>query len=219
MGLNKQKGDMYPFVTHTWNPIRGKCPHNCSYCYMKGFPVGEFRFIEKEMETDLGSGGFIFVGSSTDAWAYEAVSNWLLKVLEHCRRYPHNQYLFQSKNPTRFNLFIDFMPPNYILGSTIETNRDYELSQAPTPEARFLAMRDLSQPKMISIEPIMDFDLDIMINWIKQIAPEFVSIGADSKGHNLPEPSGGKIPRLIEGLQGITSVKVKSNLKRLVNYR
>src|SRR3990167_1900105 len=30
--LNKQKGNMYGFVTHTWNPIKGKCSHNCSYC-------------------------------------------------------------------------------------------------------------------------------------------------------------------------------------------
>jgi len=27
MTLNKQKGNMYGFVTHTWNVIKGKCPH------------------------------------------------------------------------------------------------------------------------------------------------------------------------------------------------
>jgi DNA repair photolyase len=55
MPLNPSKGNMYPFVTHTWNPIRGKCPHDCSYCYMKndradsgigevheGHPEGQF---------------------------------------------------------------------------------------------------------------------------------------------------------------------------------
>lgn len=26
---------MYDFVTHTWNTIKGECPHDCSYCYMK----------------------------------------------------------------------------------------------------------------------------------------------------------------------------------------
>ena len=51
MGLNKQKGNMYAFVTHTWNPIRGKCPHDCSYCYMKVYPQSDLRFVEKEMET------------------------------------------------------------------------------------------------------------------------------------------------------------------------
>ena len=45
--LNKQKGNMYGFVTHTWNVIKGKCPHDCEYCYMKIFPLGELHFDEK----------------------------------------------------------------------------------------------------------------------------------------------------------------------------
>ena len=31
--LNVAKGNMYEFVTHTWNPIKGICPHGCKYCY------------------------------------------------------------------------------------------------------------------------------------------------------------------------------------------
>jgi len=216
MGLNKQKGNMYAFVTHTWNPIRGKCPHDCSYCYMKVYPQGDFRFIEKEMETNLGKSNFIFVGSSTDMWVVEALGDWVLNTLRHCCKYPLNRYLFQSKNPARFPAFIDFMPADFILGTTLETNRDYEVSQAPTPEARMLAMLDLPMPKMISIEPIMDFDLDVLVDWIKQIAPEFISIGADSKGHKLPEPPPNKLQLLIEELQSITPVKLKDNLKRLL---
>ena len=26
---------MYPWVTHTWNPLAGRCKHDCNYCYMK----------------------------------------------------------------------------------------------------------------------------------------------------------------------------------------
>jgi DNA repair photolyase len=215
MGMNKQKGNMYPFVTHTWNPIRGKCPHGCVYCYMKGFPQPELNFVEKEMETNLGKGNFIFVGSSTDMWCHKALAEWLFITLKHCCKYPLNRYLFQSKDPQGVNMFLDFMPPDFILGTTLETNRDYEISEAPTSEARMLTMRDLPQPKMISIEPIMDFDLDILIDWVRQIAPVFVSIGADSKGHNLPEPSRTKVNMLIEELASFTIVKIKENLKRL----
>lgn len=216
MGLNKQKGNMYPFVTHTWNPIRGKCPHDCVYCYMKVYPQPEFHFAEKEMETNLGQGNFIFVGSSTDMWAHEAGVDWLLATLKHTCQYPFNRYLFQSKNPSRFLIFIPFMPSDFILGTTIETNRDYEVSQAPTPEARMLAMRDLPQPKMVSIEPIMDFDLDILVQWITGIKPLFVSVGADSKRHNLLEPNPEKTKALIDELQDITKVYIKGNLKRLL---
>jgi DNA repair photolyase len=35
MPLNKSTGNLYEFVTHSWNPIQGKCPHDCSYCYVE----------------------------------------------------------------------------------------------------------------------------------------------------------------------------------------
>ena len=73
---------MYPFVSHTWNVIRGKCPHECIYCYMKKFKVGELRFEEKELKTNLGKGNFIFVGSSIDMWAEQIPDEWIEKVLE-----------------------------------------------------------------------------------------------------------------------------------------
>jgi hypothetical protein len=110
---------------------------------------------------------------------------------------------------------MDFMPPDSILGTTIETNRDYHISQAPNPRARVLGICDLLCPRMVSIEPIMDFDLDVLVAWINQINPDFVSIGADSKGHNLQEPSADKVDRLIQELSDFTEVKVKGNLKRL----
>jgi len=68
---------------------------------------------------------------------------------------------------------------------------------------------------MVTIEPIMDFDLIELVTIIKNIKPEWVNIGADSKGHNLPEPSKEKINALIEELKKITEVKIKDNLKRL----
>jgi len=215
MPLNKQKGNMYAFVTHTWNPIRGKCPHDCSYCYMKVYPQADFRFIEKEMKANLGEGNFIFVGSSTDMWCPESCAEWIALTLGHTNHY-RNRYLFQSKNPARFLFYSDFFPKDTILGTTIETDFDYECSNAPLPYERLLAMEDIKLPKMISIEPIMDFNLDTLTDWVARIKPRFVSIGADSKGHKLPEPSPEKIQQLIERLQGMTTVKIKDNLKRLL---
>ncbi len=218
MVMNKSKGNMYGFVTHTWNPIGGKCPHDCKYCYMKGFKVGELRLDEKALKDDLGSGNFIFVGSSTDMWAYGIPTERIKEVLNYCKKFD-NTYLVQSKNPHRF---LDFVLPDYpdkiIFGATIETNRNTSyLNQAPPPEKRYNLMGNLSWRKMISIEPIMDFDLNIFVNWIKGIQPEFVSIGADSKGHKLPEPSKEKINALIKELKKFTEVKLKDNLKRLMS--
>jgi DNA repair photolyase len=213
MPLNKQKGNMYPWVTDTWNPIRGKCPHDCIYCYMKVFPQPELHLASKELNTDLGTDKFIFVGSSTDMWLGHDV--WIIATLRHCRDNPSNRYLFQSKAPARFGQFTEFMPPHYVLGTTIETNRDYHLSQAPAPRDRMLSMSHLPGSKMVSIEPIMDFDLETMVQWIQNIRPDFISIGADSKGHHLPEPSPEKLESLIEALSKFTEVKRKLNLQRI----
>lgn len=212
MGMNKSKGNMYPFTDFTWNAIRGTCPHLCSYCFMRRFPQGPLRFVEKELKTNLGQGNFIFVGSSTDMWGSFVPSEWIEKVLEHCRKFD-NTYLFQSKNPERFLKF--GMPKKVILGTTIETNRESP-SSAPPTGVRVHWMKILTGRKMVSIEPILDFDLLPMVRWIRSIRPEFVSIGADSKRHGLHEPSGEKIIKLIEALKPITKVILKSNLKRLV---
>jgi len=217
--MNKQKGNMYPWVTHTWNAIRGKCPYDCNYCYMKNLIKNKkLRLEEKELETDLGQNNFIFVGSSIDMFAETIPRIWIEKVLAHCRKYPNNTYLFQSKNPKRFYEFIKLrmFPKRTILGTTIETNRNYE-TKAPQPKERYMAMKNIKEfEKMVSIEPIMDFDFNIMVGMIYFIRPKFVSIGADSKGHNLPEPPKERLIKLIEELTRFTKVKVKDNLKRLL---
>ena len=222
MPLNKQSGNMYSWVTHTWNVVKGKCPHGCIYCYMKRFPQRPLRFDEKELKTNLGIGNTIFVGSSTDMWADEVPNEWILKVLQHCSEYPDNTYLFQSKNPHRFAIYFDDLPQNTILGTTIETNKEdiiKKVSKAPSPANRYMHMLNDFPRKMVSIEPIMDFDLDIMIRWIEDIEPEFVSIGADSKNHNLPEPPAWKVEQLIKSLKEFTEVKIKDNLSRILEVK
>jgi len=218
--LNKQKGNMYPWVTHTWNPIKGRCPHRCSYCYMRKYwdRLGNPYLDTKCFKDNLGEGNTIFVGSSIDMWAKKIPLDWIAKVLDYIEKYPKNMYLFQSKNPLQMANFVLLFPSNSILGTTIETNRDYNISFAPSVKERVLWLKLLSKTfkTMVSIEPILDFDLDILVSWIKSIQPDFVSIGADSKGHGLPEPPRQKILKLIDELKKFTEVKVKSNLKRII---
>lgn len=220
MALNKQKGNMYPWVTHTWNVVKGKCPHDCSYCYMKVYPQKELYFCNSEILTKLGEGNFIFVGSSCDMWAKEIPEVWINAILWRCMEDPKNTYLFQSKNPARFREFKGLFPSNFMLGTTIESNYNLlDSCNAPNVYERMKAMSAINHliPKMVSIEPIMDFDVDILLDWIRQISPKFVSIGADSKGHNLPEPSGEKVRQLIAALKDITEIRCKNNLSRLLN--
>jgi len=184
---------------------------------MKRFPQKELHFDKKELKTDLGSGNTIFVGSSCDMWAKEISLDRIQQILTYCGyNFASNTYVFQTKNPDRFNAFLSW-PVNSVFGVTIETNRDTPCSKAPSPIMRKIAFEN-NYPfkKFVSIEPIMDFDLDILTDWIKNIKPQFVSIGADSGNNHLPEPSSDKLKALIESLKTITEVKLKDNLCRLL---
>lgn len=217
MGLNKSKGNMYEWITHTWNAIKGRCPHDCSYCYMKRWDqLKEIRLDKKELKTDLSSGNYIFVGSSCDMFANDIPAEWIIRTLEHCSKFD-NKYLFQSKNPANFDLIRTFRM-NYTLCTTIETNRVYPeiMRNAPDPGDRATAMGRISGRKYVTIEPIMDFDLGALASMIRYINPIQVNIGGDSGKNNLPEPSTEKIRELIELLKHETNIKLKKNLNRLL---
>ncbi len=88
MALNPRKGDMYGFVTHTWNTVKGVCEHDCLYCYMKEFgKQKELRLDDTEFKTDLGTGNFIFIGSGTDLFAENVSNEWILKTLDYCHSF------------------------------------------------------------------------------------------------------------------------------------
>jgi len=218
--LNPVKGNMYSFVSHTWNTVKGKCPHLCNYCYMtKWGEQKPIRFDEKELKTDLGTENFIFIGSSCDMFAREIPGEWIHKTLKHCRSF-NNHYLFQSKNPMRFIGYRTRFPENTILGTTIESDIHHaEMGNAPNTFNRMATMRALANfKKTVTIEPIMDFTVTGLFNLIALCEPEWVNIGANTNHKiKLPEPSPDKIQDLIERLEKITEVKIKPNLKRLIS--
>ena len=219
--LNKSKGNMYPFVTHTWNTVKGKCPHDCSYCYMKRFGgQPKLHFDEKELKTDLGTGNFIFVGSSCDMWAESISQEWIFKTLIHCIKHFENKYLFQSKNPYRIYKFRSFIPENSIVGTTIESSRYHpQMGTAPAIPKRARYMNELAKDgfeTMVTIEPIMNFGIDALSALVALCRPKWVNIGADSCSHKLPEPEPEKVLELIAELSKFTEVKIKKNLKRII---
>lgn len=220
MPLNKSRGNMYPWVDYTLTIYR-RCDQDCLYCYRKDIQGYEkwSEVAEKDFNLDLSNKGTIFVANTGDLFGNWVDPDIIHRILELCRKYPGNTYLFQTKNPGRFKEFLNHFPMHTIFGTTIETTSAglvRQVSSAPYPAMRAMEMVDLGSQydKMISIEPVMDFDVDIMLDWIHAINPKFVSIGADSKGHKLPEPSAEKVQRLIAGL-GYIEVKLKSNLIRL----
>ena len=224
--LNPSKGNMYKFITHTWNPIKGKCLHNCSYCYMKQIAPHSNppRIAEYEFKTNLGRGNFIFIGSSTDMFAEDIPSQWITRVLDYCKLQHDagnkNAFLLQSKNPKRFLEFIDHpITKRCVLATTIESNRFYPeiMCNAPQIEERVDAMEELARlgfTTMVTAEPLLKFDLDKMVEYIKRCHPKKVNIGKNScKGILLPEPSKEEVKQLIDGLADIPKIEIKRNAK------
>lgn len=220
--LNETKGNMYNWVTHTWNTVKGECPHQCTYCYMKKWgPQRPIRFVESELKTDLGSDNFIFVGSSCDLFANQIPADWILKTLDHCRNYTKNRYLFQTKNPWRIPEYRYDLPVNKVIGATIESDGWHnEMGESTHPTNRVEALSylaDMGFVTMVTIEPIMDFNLDSLVEAVRICKPQWVNIGANTNSKvKLPEPPPGKIKQLVEQLEKITEIKIKPNLKRLL---
>jgi DNA repair photolyase len=93
------------------------------------------------------------------------------------------------------------------------------MRNAPRPflRARHLAdMKERGFRTMVTIEPIMKFNLEILVILLQEIEPEQVNIGADSGNNHLPEPPKEKIIELISELRKFTRVVEKKNLRRLV---
>lgn len=218
MPLNKQKGNMYGFIDYTWNTIKGKCPHDCSYCYMKRWgQLNPVHFDRRELKTDLDQGKFIFVGSSCDMFAEVIPFEWIFATLEHCKKFD-NLYMFQSKDPERMAIFMPNIKGGSIVTTTIETNRAFPvISEAPKPYERLRGMQKFKKCyRHVTIEPIMDFDLQEFVEMIREIGPKQVNIGADTQGNNLPEPPGEKVFELMKLLKDFTTVVPKKNLSRLL---
>jgi len=225
MALNKvTKGsNMYQgWITHTWNTVKGKCPHDTEhgYCYMKKWgEQPELHFDEKELKTNLGTGNFVFTSSSCDLFADKIPDKWIVDTLDHCNKFD-NRYLFQSKNPERFWGLRHNLPENSVVGTTIESNRIFkEMCNAPNVTDRAYSIKRLStwHRTFITLEPIMDFDIEVLVELISGAFPVWVNIGANTNSKvKLTEPSPEKVTALIDRLSAFTKVKIKSNLKRLM---
>jgi protein gp37 len=184
---------------------------------MKRFPQKDVRFDSKELETDLGMGNRIFVGSSCDMFANDIPEEWILQTMNYARRFK-NRYLYQSKNPYKMVGLKEMFGDLDAVCTTIETNRMNRdvMGSTPCPEARAYWLGQFPYNRYLTIEPIMDFDLGDMIEIVRVCNPVQVNIGADSGNNGLPEPPKEKLLALIDELKKFTIIDQKRNLSRLL---
>ncbi len=209
---------MFDMINATWNPVVG-CLHYCSYCWARRLAETKLKNVEryrdgfrpKLIEKELSRifhKKYVFAVDMGDLFGDWVPSEWILKVIEAIKNSPSSYFLFLTKNPKRYMEFLDLYPENVVLGATIETNRDYPVSKAPATVERYSFMRKLPfKNRIISIEPIMDFDPEIFVQWLRDIGPVLVHVGYDNYNNNLHEPSLSKTYQLIDQLRAFTRVK------------
>jgi protein gp37 len=209
---------MFDVITDTWNPVVG-CLHHCTYCWARRLAETKLKnierykdgfkpkLVEKELERKFYK-KYVFAVDMGDLFGEWVPPEWIIKVIDATKKSPSSSFLFLTKNPKRYMEFLDLYPENVVLGATIETNKDYPVSKAPATVERYDFMKKLPfKNKIISIEPIMDFDLETFVKWIKDINPVMVHVGYDNYNNNLPEPSLSKTYQLIDQLRVFTRVK------------
>jgi hypothetical protein len=215
---------MFKTVTRTWHVFSG-CHFECKYCWAQPFILGRLQnlpkyqngfeptFHPKELLKMFWPGDFVGVALMGDINFADDKSRQA--ILGRISDFPQTNFLIQSKDPRVFGLWPK--QENIYFGTTIETNRDYKLSKAPTPLVRYMSALLLKSPhKFISIEPVMDFDIEVLVRWLQDIHPEIVEVGADNYHHGLPEPSPEKVKQLLEALRGfVPRVVEKEGLERL----
>jgi len=200
----------------TWNPFKG-CLFNCSYC-RPSFQAQAKRqkhncrlcydyapHVHPERLHKIPKAKIVFACGNGDVAFCRP--GYLELMLNHAAARPKQDFYFQSKRPSCFEGLT--IPDNVILVTTLETNRcviyrKYVSKTAPDPMERDYQFRQLKhQRKIVTIEPIMEFELEILLRWVVGIKPEAVWIGYNSrpKQVQLPEPTLEKAMLLITRLE------------------
>jgi hypothetical protein len=177
------------------------------------------RLDAAELTSYLECSNFIFVGSSIDMWAEDIPSDWIRIVLDCCNK-AANKYLFQSKNPSRILEFITHpVFHRSVACTTIETNRSYPdvMCNSPVIEERVRAMEkiaDLGIETYVTLEPLMQFDLDELVGYIKRCKPKQVNLGRNTNRKiEIPEPTAGEVKALVAELGKFAKVEIKKNAR------
>ena len=226
----KKKKGVYETFHQNLNPIYVPCS-NCIYCYMipliKRVPDKfELGFFIKRLEAKRNmKNKTFFIETNCDIFNKNVPNKWIWDTIRYIDKYydKSNTYCMLTKFPERYLDFIDFIPKDWLLGLTLETNykeliRMY--SKAPLPHERYKSMQKVREQHKniyVMVEPILDFDRGFFYNLLISLDAKYYLFGANSlKSIKLKEPNSDKLRTLINKLKMQNKIVIiKDNMKRL----
>jgi len=131
---------MFSFVTKTWNPLTGKCLHDCCYCWVKQLKTRWPNLAQKysgpvqiDYNVLLASQRFkkddyVFVCDCTDLFGHWVSDELITRILTQLFDVPSVNHLLLTKNPKRYIEYfkthdkIRLLFPYLTLGATIESD-------------------------------------------------------------------------------------------------
>ena len=134
----------------TRNPVKGKCPTACPYCYARQIYDNNkwdptIRFCPEVLDDLPRKGCRVFVGSTMEIFLFP---EWLPAIFDRCRQHPEHTFIFLTKQAEELPRWSPF-PPNCEVGVTATDEVSYlrACSELYKVEAKL---------KYISLEPLCD---------------------------------------------------------------
>jgi len=213
--MNKTKIE---WCDYTINPVKGKCPMGCSYCYarrmydrFKWNPEIRLENVFSELN-HIPLGSKVFWGSTIELFGEWIRPTWLERIFREVRNYPELWHIFLTKCPQNLIKWSPF-PENCWVGIT--ATNDYDIINR-------IGLLGLTKApiKFVSIEPLLSWDAftsEIALKYLPII--QWLIIGQQTPVSKKTEPKIEWIREIVEAAdKAKIPVFLKDNILELVNY-
>jgi DNA repair photolyase len=231
-----KKKRMFPFISDTCNPIGGYC-YDCGYCYIHGGKgmkkrygqirdkyTGNHELYDSVLSKKFKKGKFVFQSDCIDIF-HPDIPSWMVRRVLEWIGQNDATFLILTKNPKGFLDYVYDLPDNIAIGITCESNRTYSLKPLMSQFERLRVFKEISYndkmkyyPRLISVEPIMRFDMITFFNHISFCKPDCVAVGYDSNYSKLNEPFKAKTLQLIYNLRKSGILVIEKLIREKWNF-
>jgi len=212
--LNKS---LIEWTEFTSNPVKGKCPVDCSFCYVKPLRKRykwheDIRFYPEELESirRRKKPSRIFMGSTIELFHKDTIQ-YMPEILETVKACLQHTFMFLTKQPQNMAKFSPF-PDNCYCGVT--ATNGFTLARAETHLQEIKA-----KVKFISFEPLLSSPgpgFDWM--YLHDAGIKWVIIGSQTKPTIMPKIEW--VKEIVEAAdKANVSVFLKDSLYKLLMER